>query len=180
MWPIFKPIIAAFSRPWESPEARAFAKKAARRIDRIDRRNRDETVPSVCKLYSTANAPQRHYIRSLVDRDLAEQLLAFAHAKATALLRNGTEDDLRVALFALAIENQVAEDFRITLAHLAMLHHAAQKRGYDFDAQVAAASELCSESTSKLFLGFVKREPRLKTIEAFGFEERDGGIVWRY
>jgi hypothetical protein len=177
MWRIFKPIIAALSRPWESPEARAFSEKAARRIERIDWRNRDETVPSLCKLYSTANASQRHYIRSLVTGDLTEQLLAFADAKATRLLQNGTADDLRIALIALAIENQ--RDFRDTLGNLAKLHHAAQKSGIDFDAQIVAASEFCSESTSEVFRGFLKREPSLKSIEAFGFEERDGRFVWR-
>jgi hypothetical protein len=179
MWQIFKSILVAVAYPCASQNDRAFHERVAKAIRRIDWSNLDETVTSLCHLYSRANAPHQEHIRNLVSPVLAEKLLAFADAKASRLLQGGMEDDLKLALIALAIESQKAEDFRNVLAHLAKLNHAARKSGISVDTHIVAASDFCSTSTADLFREFVRREDRLKDIQAFGFEERDGRFAWR-
>ena len=179
MWRFLKFILVAVIHPRTSETDRAFHERVAKAIRRIDWANLDETVTTLCHLYSRANTPRQKYIRSLVSTVLAERLLAFADAKATRLLQDRTEDDLKLALIALAIESQKAEDFRNVLTHLAKLNHAARKRGIGIDTHILAASESCSTSTAELFRGFVRCEDRSKSIQAFGFEERDGRFAWK-
>jgi hypothetical protein len=176
MWQVLKSIFAGIARVRLD---HAFCERVAKSLGRIRWSNVAESVAPLCRLYSKADAAHREYVRSLIHGDFAEQLLAFVTAKAMRLLDDGTEEDLRLALIALAIEDQKAEDFRNTIVHLAKLNHAAEKKGIDIDPHIVTVCELCSERTADVFRGFVRRDVQSRRIQAFGFDEQHGRFVWR-
>lgn len=115
----------------------------------------------------------------LLPRDADRVLNAFAERAASIAVRVGDRRELRVGLLAAALAQAATREPREGVAALVLLHRASVMLGDDPAQDFGAVAKLAGADGSGL-LGFLRRSPADKTIEAMDYREGEDKGGFRF
>lgn len=144
----------------------------------------DARMSEVCILYMNANPIQRQVLCSSLSQEAGFNLGAFAARMAMLSVRERSEILLLHGLVALIMELDWPDlsDVREVLMDLSIVYHSAAKLGCaDFLFQQAAQYAVSARSRD-IVLGYLRRRPEDKRIEAMGWHELAGpnGLIYQF
>jgi hypothetical protein len=140
----------------------------------------DTKLMAVCETYRQGSAAQRTFIRALVSRRLASQLMGFGVRMATLAVARRSPEMVRLALLAHAIEDLAAGDIRDNLCQLAVIADAARRTGADPGALFAEAADVAGAAIGHALRGYVTRDGGAPSLSSMGYRAVDTPEGVRY
>jgi hypothetical protein len=114
--------------------------------------------------FAAANQSTRDEIRARIKMKEFYELLTCSRRMAVFALRTADVEDVRVALFAIAVIDKRRIDYRDALMALSLLHHAAERNGMSAYSLFAEASALADPNTAELVMGFARSSPEQRAL----------------
>ncbi len=144
----------------------------------------DMRISEICILYMNANPTQRQVLCSSLSQEAGFNLGAFASRMAMLSVREQSETLLLHGLVALIMELDWPDlpDAREILMDLSIVYHSAAKLGCADSLFQQAAQYADKPSSRDIVLGYLRRNPEAKRIEAMGWHEIAGpsGLIYRF
>ena len=131
----------------------------------------DKVWRDLCRLYSSATRLERDYIRSLIDEELAWQLLTFSKRAAVFALRSERSDILRDSLIALAIEDLANGDVRDNMIPLGLIYHCARTVCADPREVFEEVAGMSGPPMSLVLTDFIRRPDLDGILNSMGWRE---------
>jgi hypothetical protein len=144
----------------------------------------DAQISDICVLYMEATLMQRQVFCSALDRRACGRLDDYAARMAMLSVRQRSETLLLHGLVALIMELDWPglPDVREILMTLSIVYHSADKLGCADSLFQQAAQYADKPSSRDIVLGYLRRNPEAKRIEAMGWHEIAGpsGLIYRF
>jgi hypothetical protein len=118
-----------------------------------------QQIHALCELYLASTASQREFIRSRMNWNRAFQLALFRTDARERAITTRSEDLLRLALVALAINDFVCGDARDAIVAMGPLLKATREIGADWNALLRIVADVSGPGMKALFLDFLANHP---------------------
>jgi len=140
----------------------------------------DEDMDDLIDLFIESSPAERDVILRRIDNNVAGAMMAFSRRMAVWGARRSSSDLLVKGGIALILEAGRG-DIRDTMSVMPLLYHSAIKINVDPGKVFNEAAAYYRSVVSDALLDFLKRTPRDRSLEAWGFEEVNGpeGIYYR-
>ena len=139
----------------------------------------EASVLELVESFTSGAESQKAQILSVVSPQLSSLLGWYARKLAGRAVRDKSRKDLRDGLIALVIAANET-DFRDIMAPLALLHNSALLLHEDPQVLFEEAANATTRTVRNFLEQFASKPAKLKSIQAYGFEEGTGPLGFDY